>query len=86
MATDKLSKLRRKDLLEMLLAVSKENDQLRERLEKAEAELQKRAIIINDSESLAEACLRLNGVLEAMQAACDEYKANVYRNCEENRN
>lgn len=82
MARNELKNLRRRDLLEMLIDLSKENEQLRKKLSEAEAKVQKREIALNDSESLAEACLRLGGVLEAMQTACDEYKANVYRNCE----
>lgn len=83
MASKELKKLRRKDLLEMLLSLSKENEELRQKLETAETKLKNREIILNDSESLAEACLRLSGFLETTQKARVMYKASVYQNCEQ---
>jgi hypothetical protein len=83
MASNELKKFSRRELLEMLLDLSRENDELRKKLEDAEAQLKRREIIINDSESLAEACLRLNGMFEAMRGATEDYNANINRNCEE---
>ena len=77
MTIKELRKLRRNDLLEMLLSLSKENEQLRKQLQEAQQKLENRDIILADSESLAEACLRLNGVLEALQAARTQYNHNV---------
>ena len=62
--TDKsLKKLSRRDLLKMLLALSRENEQLR-------SDLEKRTIEIEKSGSLAEAARRLNGPVEATRACC----------------
>jgi hypothetical protein len=51
MASNELKKFSRRELLEMLLDLSRENDELRKKLEEAEAQLKRREIIINDSES-----------------------------------
>ena len=64
--TDKeLRRLSRSELLEMLIAQAAENDQLKNRLEQAEAQLWDRKIAINNAGSLAEAALSLNGVFQA---------------------
>ena len=53
--TDKeLRRLSRGELLEMLIAQAAENDQLKNRLEQAEAQLWDRKIAINNAGSLAE--------------------------------
>lgn len=76
--TDKeLKRLSRTDLLNMMLNLSKENDDLRRRLAEAEEKLNSREIAIEESGSLAEAALRLNGIFEAAQAACDQYTQNL---------
>ena len=76
--TDKeLKRLSRTDLLNMMLSLSKENDDLRRRLAEAEEKLNSREIAIEESGSLAEAALRLNGIFEAAQAACDQYTQNL---------
>ena len=49
----------------MLIAQAAENDQLKNRLEQAEAQLRDRKIAINNAGSLAEAALSLNGVFQA---------------------
>ena len=81
MTAKELKRLRRSDLMEMLLELSKENKQLYERLEEAEQKLQDRQIIIDQSGSLAEAALRLNRIFEDAQAACDQYEQNVQLRC-----
>ena len=71
--TDKeLRRLSRGELLEMLIAQAAENDQLKNRLEQAEAQLRDRKIAINNAGSLAEAALSLNGVFQAAEAAAQE--------------
>lgn len=76
--TDKeLKRLNRADLLSLLLEQSREIDDLRLRLANAEAALQERNIMIQNSGSIAEAALRLNGVFEAAEQACQQYKDNI---------
>lgn len=83
MTPKELRRLRRSDLMEMLLELSKENLQLRQELEEANRQLKDRSIQIEQSGSLAEAALRLNGVFEAAQAACRQYEENLRMRCEE---
>ena len=76
--TDKeLRRLSRGELLEMLIAQAAENDQLKNRLEQAEAQLRDRKIAINNAGSLAEAALSLNGVFQAAEAAAQQYLENI---------
>ena len=77
MTEQELKKLRRTDLLDILLDLSKENEVLREQLDKARAQLASRTIAVEKSGTLAEAAMRINGVFEACQAACDQYTQNL---------
>lgn len=72
-----LRKLSRQDLLEMLIAEEKRIEALEKELEEVKAELEDRNIKINNSGSIAEAALKLNGIFEAAQAAADLYLENV---------
>lgn len=78
--TDKeLRRLSRSELLEMLIAQAKENDQLKIRLDQAEAQLRNRSLTIAKAGSLAEAALSLNGVFQAADAAAQQYLENIER-------
>ncbi len=77
MTERELKKISRVDLLEMLLAQSREMEQLRKELEQTKEELKNRNIALEESGNIAEAALRLNDVFEAAQAAADEYIRNV---------
>lgn len=78
--TDKdLKRLRRDELLEMLIAQSKRMEQLQEELDAARAALNDRAILLQEAGSIAEASLRINGVFEAAQAAAQQYLENIRR-------
>lgn len=81
MTAKELKRLRRSDLLEMLLELSKENQTLRKQLAEAEKKLEDRMIMIEQSGSLAEAALRLNRIFEDAQAACEQYEQNVIQRC-----
>ena len=78
-----LKKLRRSDLLELLIAQEKENERLRSQVEQLEKRLADRAIDLEQAGSIAEAALRLNGVFQAAQAAADQYLENIRRLSEE---
>ncbi len=75
-----LSKLSRKQLLELLLRQTKRADELELRLVELEKKLESRRIAELEAGSIAEAALRLNGVFEAAQAAADQYLENI-RSC-----
>lgn len=77
-----LRHLRRRDLLEMLLDLTKENERLQETNKQLEAVLGDRTITILESGSLAEAALRLSGVFKAAQDAADQYLFNAKQRCQ----
>lgn len=72
-----LKKLRRTELLELMLEQSRRIDELEAELAEAEAKLEARKLMCRESGSLAEAALKLNGVFEAAQKAADDYLANL---------
>lgn len=72
-----IKKLKRADLLELLIAQSKENEQLQARLEEAEKRLSDRTLAIEKAGSIAEAALQLNGVFRAAEAAVQQYTDNI---------
>ena len=76
--TDKeLRKLRRDDLLQILINQQRQNDELSDELAKARAALEDRRIAIEQSGSVAEAAMKLNGVFEAAQRAAELYLENI---------
>lgn len=76
--TDKeLNRLKRVDLLELLIAQSRENDRLRSELEEARRRLEAKELLMKEAGSIAEAALRLNKVFEAAQAAAEQYILSV---------
>ena len=78
--TDKeLKKLKRVELLEILIELSKENEELQRQLKEANEKLESREIAISQSGSIAEAALKLNGVFEAAEKAAKQYLENLKR-------
>jgi hypothetical protein len=79
MTEKELLKLKKSELLEIMLAQSKEIDSLREQLAKAKAKLKDKKIAIDESGSIAEASLRLTKIFEEAQKAADLYVENIKR-------
>lgn len=77
MTEREMRRLRRVDLLEMLVQLSKENQHLIQELEYVNQKLRNRTIAIETSGSMAEAALKLNGIFEAADAACKQYEENM---------
>ena len=77
MTKQQLRKMGRRDLMALLLEVSKENELLQKKLAEANRQLTSRTIKLKHSGSIAEAALRLNGIFEAAQAAADQYLDSV---------
>ena len=76
--TDKeLRRMGRRELLELLVAQSRENDRLREQLERADRLLNDRRLQIEQAGSIAEAALQVNQVFTAAQRAADQYLENI---------
>lgn len=74
MKKNTLRGMSRRQLMALLLEVSQENEDLRRQLED-------KRIATEKCGSLAEAALRLNGLFEATQAACEQYTQNVKLRC-----
>lgn len=83
MTKQELKKLSRLDLVEMLLGLTKENEQLRSELEEARAQLADQTVAVEEAGTLAEATVRLNGVFETAEAAAEQYLLNIRQRCEE---
>ena len=75
----RLLKLRKKDLLEIMLRQGQEIDMLRDRVAELEEKLESKEIIIDNAGSLAEASLALTAIFEEAQKAADIYLSNVSR-------
>ena len=77
MTEKELRRLSRTDLLELLLAQRKENEQLRCILDETQSQLADRTIKIDNAGSIAEASLQLSGIFAAAQESCQHYVDNV---------
>ena len=74
-----LTKLKKNDLLEIMLRQSEEIDALRAEVADLKSQLQSREIKIATSGSIAEASLKLSKIFEEAQYAADLYLANIRR-------
>lgn len=77
MTERELRRLSRTDLLELLLAQRRENEQLRCILDETQAQLADRTIKIDRAGSIAEASLQLSGIFAAAQDSCQYYMDNI---------
>ena len=73
MTEKELHKLRREDLLDMLIRQSEDYARLTDELTKAKEELAKRALAMENAGTLADAAFELNGVYHAADDACSQY-------------
>ena len=83
MTEQKLRKLSRMELLEMLLEQSKEVEWLRQENQRLAEQLENRRIMIDEAGSIAEAAMELNQIFETAQKTADQYLQNVRQLCEE---
>lgn len=76
--TDKeLRRLRRGELLELLVEQGRQVERLERELEEARAALERREIMIRESGTMAEAAVKLNRLFEAADAAVMQYLENI---------
>ena len=75
----RLQKLKRDELLQILLEVEQENEQLVEENRQLRSQLAQQEIVLSEAGSIAEASLKLSGIFEAAQEAADRYVASVKR-------
>ncbi|MDO5784688.1 MAG: DNA repair protein [Eubacteriales bacterium] len=79
MTEKELRKLKRSELLEMMIAQSKEIAALQAQLRAANEKLEERELRLQEAGSIAQAALALNHIFEDAQAAADLYLENVRR-------
>ncbi|HEL1586959.1 TPA: DNA repair protein [Streptococcus suis] len=79
MADKELKKLKRLELLEILLAQSKEIERLTERVAELEKALADRQIVYSSAGTLAEAALGVTAIFEEAQKAANLYLENIER-------
>lgn len=76
--TDKeLRRLSRSELVDIIFELQKQNQQKDAECRKLQDVLQQRELVVSDAGSIAEAALQINGVMEAAQAAADQYLLSV---------
>lgn len=76
--TDKeLKHLSRMELIDIIYELQKQNEENAAQLEKLQAALEEKELHIENAGSIAEAAVQINGVLEAAQAAADQYLLSV---------
>ena len=77
MTDRQLRRASRADLLKLLLEQRKESEALRQQISQMEEQLQRRQIAIDQSGTLAEAALKLSGIFDAAETACQYYTENI---------
>lgn len=77
MTDRELQKLKRVELLQLLVEQSREMDALRKELEETKKQLADRELHMQKAGSIAEASMQLNGVFEAAQRAADQYLESI---------
>ncbi|MBQ9325890.1 MAG: DNA repair protein [Clostridia bacterium] len=77
MTDRELRKLRREDLLEIMIEQQRQLEELQRQLAEAQEELNDRRIHIDASGSIAEAALRVTHIFEDAQKAADMYLDHV---------
>ena len=73
MTEKELKKLKRYQLLELLIMQTEETEDLKRKLEEAETKQKAHELRISQLGSLAEAALEIHGVFTAAQEAADQY-------------
>ena len=77
MTSKELKRLSRADLLELLLAQTRETETLKKKLQEAEEELATRRFRMSNAGTLADAMVEINNVMAAAQSAADQYLENI---------
>lgn len=77
MTERELRKLTRVELLEMLLTLSRENEEMAARIRQLEEVQRQRAITLESAGSIAQAALELGGVFEAAQRSAELFLLSI---------
>ena len=78
-----LRKLKRVDLMELLVSQAEEIEHLQNRVLELEDQLKDRNILIAKAGSIAEASLEINKIFEVAQKTADQYLENINRLAEQ---
>lgn len=82
--TDKeLHKLRRSELLEIMLNLKTESDRLKQENEELRLTLNEKNVSLEKSGNIAEAALQLSGIFEKAQQAADIYLSSIKKTYEQ---
>ena len=73
----------RTELIEIIYALKNDADRLEKENNDLKEQLQKREIQIGEAGSIAEAAIKLNQVFESAQAAADDYLASIKKEKEQ---
>lgn len=76
-----LKKIKRKELLELMLEQAKRIQELELEIKDLKSELDSKKIKIKESGSIAEAALKLNNIFEDAENAVNQYYENFKDNC-----
>lgn len=79
MTEKELKRLNRTELLELLLIQTRETERLQRKLDAMENRLADRDLMLQKAGDIAHAALEINGVMEAAQAAAQQYLDNIMR-------
>ena len=81
MAGKELRHMSRGELIDVIYALKKQQEELAAENEELRQQLSKRELKLQKAGSIAEAAMSLNQVFEAAQQAADQYLQSVYANC-----
>ncbi|HAE16944.1 MAG TPA: hypothetical protein DCG51_10405 [Erysipelotrichaceae bacterium] len=79
---NRLKKLRREELLDILLEIEKENEALAAENASLKQQLEEKTVVLEQAGTLAEASAGMGGLFDAAQKTADSYLENVRRLCE----
>lgn len=77
MTEKELKKLGRRELIEILYEVQKQNDEKSEHIKKLQTELEDKTLRMDETGSIAEAAIKVNKVFEMAQASADQYLTSI---------
>ena len=81
MAGKELRHMSRGELIDVIYALKKQQEELAAENEELRQQLAQRELKLQKAGSIAEAAMSLNQVFEAAQQAADQYLQSVYANC-----
>lgn len=69
----KIKKLNKKQLLELLLDVTRENEELKKKISQLEKEMNEQTILLSESGSIVEVNIKVKGILDVIENSTLKY-------------